>query len=303
MRLRSRSRSVRSFARRAALAASSSSRARSDRSSSPRRISSLSRTRWARSVSTRAARASASATRVRDASSSAVRALSADSRARRAAPELVADRLVLIPFAGLIAESFDARSDLSEDVVHADELDLGRLQPVERLLAAQLQSPRARRLLDHRSPVRWPKREDLIDETLSDDDEGVVSEVRTGKEILEIAQAHARAVHEVFGLAVAEEAPADRDLGEVDGKASRRVVELQQRFGVTQRFSRFAPAEDQLLVALRTEHPRVVLTQSPTDRIREITFATSVWPDDRGNSRREFQMSGVYEALKPRHAE
>ena len=85
IRLRSRSCSLRSFARLAAVALSSSSRSRSDRSSSPRRISSLSRTRCARSVSTRAARASARATRVRDASSSAVRALSADSRALRAA--------------------------------------------------------------------------------------------------------------------------------------------------------------------------------------------------------------------------
>src|SRR5439155_819020 len=59
MRLRSRSRWVRSFVRLAADAASSSSRARSDRSSSPRRSSSLSLTRCARSVSTRAARASA----------------------------------------------------------------------------------------------------------------------------------------------------------------------------------------------------------------------------------------------------
>src|SRR5438552_36500 len=141
--------------------------------------------------------------------------------AQRATAELVADRLVLIPFARLIAERFDARADLPKDVVDTDELDLGGLEPVQRFLASELESARARRLFDDRAPVRWTEREDLVDEALPDDDEGVVREVRAGEEILQITQAHARPVHEVFGLAVPEEAPADLDLGEVDGKPSR----------------------------------------------------------------------------------
>ena len=143
----------------------------------------------------------------------------------------------------------------------------------------------------------------MIDETLADDDERVVGEVGAREEILKIAQTNARTVHEIFGLTVAEEATADLDLGEVDREPSRRVVELQKRFGVTQRFSRFASAEDQLLVLLRAQDARVVLTEGPSDGIRKIRFARTVRTNDRGDSGREFQMGGVYEALKSRHAE
>src|SRR5207253_5158054 len=139
----------------------------------------------------------------------------------RAATELVADRLVLIPLAVLIAQRFDTLADLAKDVVDADELDLGRLEPVQRFVAAELQSSCARGFFDDRAPVRWTEREDLVDDALPDHDEGVVREVRAGEQVLQMAQAHARAVHEVFGLAVPEEAPADLDLGEVDGKPSR----------------------------------------------------------------------------------
>src|SRR2546430_2149616 len=308
MRLRSRSRCVRSFVRLAAVAASSSSRARSDRSSSPRRSSSLSLTRCARSVSTRAARASARATRVRDASSSAVRALSADSRALRAA--LVASsstrvrrsrRLASSPGSAAIAAALrsrsapiavrlDARPDLAKDVVDPHELDLGGLEPVERFLPAQLQASRPGRLLDDGAPIRRTQREYLVDQTLADDDERVVGQVGAREEILKIAQANARTVHKVFGFAVAEETPADLDLGEVDGKSSRRVVELQQRFGVTQRFSRFASAEDQLLVLLRAQYARVVLTEGPAHRIGHVTFPAAVSANDCGDPWTEFQM-------------
>ena len=48
----------------------------------------------------------------------------------------------------------------------------------------------------------------------------VVGEVCACEQILQIAQADARTVHEVFGLAVAEETTAYLDLGEVDGQSS-----------------------------------------------------------------------------------
>src|SRR5439155_19037711 len=76
--------------------------------------------------------------------------------AQRAAAELVADRLVFIPLAGLIAQRFDARADLAKDVVDADELDLGGLEPVQRFLAAKLESSGPRGFFDDRAAVRRP---------------------------------------------------------------------------------------------------------------------------------------------------
>src|SRR5439155_1188052 len=256
--------------------------------------SSLSLMRCARSVSTRAARASARATRVCDASSSAVRAPSADSRALRAAAVASSSTRVRrsrrfasspgsaesdVPVRSRSAATAtrlasspatDSRTDLAKDVVHADELDLGGPQAVQRFFAAELEPSRPGRLFDHRAPIRRTEREYLIDKALADHDERVVGEVRAGEEILKIAQTNARPVHEVFGLAVAEETPADLDLGEVDGQSSRRVVELQQRFGVTQRLTCFASAKDQLFVSFRAEHACVVLAECPTNSVRDV---------------------------------
>ena len=174
---------------------------------------------------------------------------------------------------------------------------------MQRFLAPQLKPPCTRGFFDDRAAIGWTQREDLVNQTLADHDERVVREVRTREQILEIAEAHARSVHEVLRLAVAEETAADLDLGEVDGQSSRRIVELQQRFGVTQRLACFASAEDELLVAFRAEHARVVLTEGPTNGIREVRFPRTVRTNDRGDSRCEFKMCGIHEALESCHAE
>src|SRR2546430_3925735 len=98
---------------------------------------------------------------------------------------------------------------------------------MQRFLAPQLKPPCARSFFDDGAAIGGTQREDLVDQTLADHDERVVREVRTSEQILQIAQAHAGSVHEVFGLAVPEETPTDLDLGEVDRESSRRVVQLQ----------------------------------------------------------------------------
>src|SRR5258708_5660323 len=54
----------------------------------------------------------------------------------RAPAKIVADDLVLGPLRGLLGEELDARADLAKDVDDPDELDVGVLQPLERVLAA-----------------------------------------------------------------------------------------------------------------------------------------------------------------------
>src|SRR5207247_2652873 len=175
--------------------------------------------------------------------------------AQRLAPELRTHLLVLVPPRHLLAEHLHTRTDLAKDVGHAHELGLGVLQPVERLLTTQLQTSRARGLLDDRAPVRRAQREDLIDETLPDDDERVVREVRPSEEILQIAEPDARAVDEVLRVAVAEESASDLDLGELDRQSSRCVVEVEDRLGHAEAFARLRSAEDELLVLLRAQDP------------------------------------------------
>ena len=203
----------------------------------------------------------------------------------------------------MIAERLDPRANFSEDVVHAHELRFGGLQAAQRLFATKLQPPRAGGLLDDRAPIGRPERQDLVHQALSDDDEGVVGEVRAREQVLQIAEANARAVDEVLGLAVAEQTATDLDLGEVDRQPTRGVVEMEHRLGHRESFSRFASAEDELLVPLCAQHARVVLAKRPADRIGEIRLAAAVWPDDRRDPGRKFEMGLVHEALKPGHVE
>src|SRR5205814_7100627 len=145
--------------------------------------------------------------------------------------------------------------------------------------------------------------QDLVDQALSDDDEGVVGEVRAREQVLQIAEANARAVDEVLGLAVSEQTATDLDLGEVDRQPARGDVEMEHRLCHREGFSRFASAEDELLVPLCAQHARVVLAKRPADRIGEIRLAAAVWPDDRRDPGRKFEMGLVHEALKPGHVE
>src|SRR5438552_14731965 len=68
---------------------------------------------------------------------------------------------------------------------------------------------------------------------------------------------------------------------------------------MTQRLPRLAAAKCELLVALRPQHARVVLTERPTHGIGHVGFSGSVRTNDRGNSGCEFEMSLVYERFEP----
>jgi hypothetical protein len=218
--------------------------------------------------------------------------------AERAPAQIVADDLVLGPLRGLLREELHAWPDLAKDVDDTHELDLGVLQALERVLAPHLEPARTGRLLDHDAPIGGAQRENLVHEALADDDERVVREVRAREQILQIAQPHARAIHEVLGLAVLVQAAADLDLVELDRQAARRVVELDDRLGHAEAAPRLAAREDELLVLLRAKDPRVVLTERPADRVRHVGFPAAIRADDRGDARREFQVRRMDEALE-----
>ena len=175
------------------------------------------------------------------------------------------------------------------------------LEASERVLAAEMEPSGSGGLLDDDAAIGRTQGEHLIDETLADDDEWVVRKVRAGKGVLQIAKPDLRAVQEVLGLAVLVEPAADLDLPIVDRQTARGVVELEDRLGHPEAAAGLRSGEDELLILLRAQDARVVLTESPADRVRDITFPRAVRTDDRGDPGREFQVGPAHEALESGH--
>ncbi len=96
--------------------------------------------------------------------------------------------LVLAPLCYLFPQQLDPWPDLAEDVHDPHELGLSVLETRQRFLTSQLKAARTRSFLDHCAAIGRTEREDLIDETLADDDERVVGEIRAGEQILKITQ-------------------------------------------------------------------------------------------------------------------
>ena len=216
----------------------------------------------------------------------------------RAASQVIPDDLVFRPLRRLLGEELDPWTDLAEDVDDPDELDLGVLDALQRVLAAHVQAAGARGLLDHDAPVGRPEREHLVDEALADDDERVVREVRAREEILQVAEPDAGAIHEVLGLAVLVQPATDLDLVELDGEPPRRVVELEDRLGHAQPTTGLRAGEDELLVPLRAQDPGVVLAEGPADRIGHVRLPPAIRTDDRGDAWRELEVGPLHEALE-----
>ena len=74
-------------------------------------------------------------------------------------------------------------------------------------------------------------REDLVDEALAHDRVAVLADIALHQQVDDVAQAHARAIEQVFGVAVAVDAAADFNFGEVERQPAVFVVEREQDFG------------------------------------------------------------------------
>ena len=123
---------------------------------------------------------------------------------------------------GLPLERRELAPHLAQQVVEAQQVALGRLEPALGLLAALAELEDAGRFLDDRPPVLGPRVEHRVELTLPDDHVLLAADAGVGEQLLDVEQPARRAVDHVLRVAGAEQRAGDRDLGELDRQQARR---------------------------------------------------------------------------------
>ena len=128
---------------------------------------------------------------------------------------------------GLALERAQLAADLAQQVLDAQQVGLGGVEPALGLLLALAVLEDAGGLLDDRPAVLGPGVEDGVDLALADDDVLLAADAGVGEQLLHVEQAARHVVDGVLAVAAAEQRAADRDLGELDRQDPGRVVDRQ----------------------------------------------------------------------------
>src|SRR5262249_1890709 len=106
------------------------------------------------------------------------------------------------------------------------------------------------------------------------------------------------AVDEIFGVARAEAAARDRDLGVVGGQPGGAVVEHEADLGHLHRGASLPAGEDDVVTLLAAQQPHALLAQHPANTVCQVPLSRAVWANNRGNARAELQRRAWREALE-----
>ena len=145
------------------------------------------------------------------------------------AGEVDADRAQLLDQAavaaggvGLALQRRELAPDLAQQVVEAQEVALGGLEPALGALAALAELQDAGRLLDDRPAVLGAGVEHRVELALADDHVLLAADAGVGEQLLDVEQPARRAVDLVLRVTGAEQRAGDRDLAELDRQQARR---------------------------------------------------------------------------------
>ena len=211
---------------------------------------------------------------------------------------LVAHGAIPARLAGLPLERLELLLHLVDDVVHAEQVLLGRLQLEGRLPPPGLVFRDPRRLLDERAPVGGLAGEDHADLALLDDRVRLGAEAGVHEQLMDVAQAAQLAVHQVLALAVAVQAAGHHALGGAVRAGAVQAGDLQVDFGHGQGLPRLAPREDHVFHRGAAEALDALLAQHPGDGVGDVALAAAVGAHDPGHATPERQFLSIAEGLE-----
>ena len=134
----------------------------------------------------------------------------------RSRPELGDELLVAPRRLRLALERAQLAAHLAQQVLQAQQVGLGGVEPALGLLLALAVLEDAGRLLDDRPPLLGPGVEHGVDLALADDHVLLAADAGVGEQLLHVEQPARHAVDRVLALAAAEQDAGERDLVELD---------------------------------------------------------------------------------------
>ena len=103
---------------------------------------------------------------------------------------------------------------------------------------------------------------------------------------------------QVLALARPVDAPRDRDLGKVERKKPILVIDGQRDFRHTHRLAPRRPGENHILRPRRPQIRRLLLAQTPCQRVQQVRFFRPVRPHNRGHAGVEVDRRLIGEGLE-----
>ena len=210
----------------------------------------------------------------------------------------------LAEFLGLLRralERLQPLAHLSDDVGKPEQVLLGGLELSFRLLAPRLVLGDSGRLLDERPPVLGLGADDEADAALLDDRVRARADTGPKEKLGDVQEPAGRPVDLVLAVAVAEQAPGDRDLSE-SGVLRRHqpavVLEGQRDLRHPGRGPRLGPGEDHVLHRAAAQVLRALLAHRPADRVHHIALSAAVGAHHAGDAVVEGEDYTVGEGLE-----
>ena len=193
---------------------------------------------------------------------------------------LRAQLLVAVGLRGLAIERRDLAPQLDQDVVHAQQVLLGRACSFDSVSLRRCRYfPMPGGLLEDHAPLFGLARDQVRDLALLDDRVAARADARVHEEVEHVAQPHRHLVDHVLALARAVEPARDLDLG-VRAVRRRRepvgVVERQHDLAHADRGLLLGAREDQVLHVAAAQLARVVLAHHPAQRVDHVRLAAAV---------------------------
>ena len=239
-----------------------------------------------------------------------------DFRLGRAPAQMQQQRFVAAHLAGNVAvahrlprlglERGDLRGELSDDVLDAQQVLLGRLEPQLRLVASRVQPGNAGRLFEHAPALVGPRLDDLADAALMHQRGRARAGRGVGEQRGDVAGAHLAAVDAEHRALLARDAA--RDLERVGIVERRRrlavaVVDQDPDLGVIAPRPAGIAGEDHI-VHLGAAHRLVGgFAHHPAHGFDQIGFAAAVRPDHAGQSGLDLKVGGFDERLEADQAQ
>ena len=213
-------------------------------------------------------------------------------------PELVHELLVAAGRLGLAFERAELAPHLAQQVLQAQQVGLGGVEPALGLLLALAVLEDAGGLLDDRPPLLGAGVEDGVDLALAHDHVLLAADAGVGEQLLHVEQAARDAVDRVLAVAAAEQDARERDLVELDRQQAGGVVERERHLGPPERWALLGPGEDDVVHLLRPHRSRRLCAEHPGDGIDDVRLAGTVGADDDGHAGFEAHRGGVGERLE-----
>ena len=186
----------------------------------------------------------------------------------------------------------------NQEILEPRQIDVGRLQPTDRAVAAMPVLDDPGRLLDDGPMLLGSGVEHTVDPTLADEHVLVASHAAVTEHFLNVEQTARRPIHFVFARTVSIQATRHRDLREIESEPSRIVVERQGHLSATERRAHCRPCKYHVLHPLGTERARGLGTQYPSDRIDDVRLSRAVRADDDRHARLALDPGAICERLE-----